>query len=354
MTEPLPRGSRLVIFGYLGGRNFGDELMLLGLIAEAEAAGVGEIRIITPDGGIPPHLAGRLGGAFARSPTGMLAALRWSTTFAVCGGTVYHDAFDDRRYRNYCRSIASHTLLYLAARALGNRVLLSGVGVGPLRRWRTKTLLKLALRAAHDISVRDQASLDDIAGIGVARGKTTLRADLALSARPEFPPARPAMPPTILLSLVPAAITSLVPPARAQQFIDTLGERLADLLAANPRWRLTVLEVAVGQHDNDAPVARAMATAAAVGAPDRVDRLRFDGNPHHFLDAIGSASAVIASRYHIATAAELIGAPTFWIPYQRKVIDSAHDLGVSGERMQLPHVTGVPALIEWLCETVAP
>ena len=107
--------KRVLVFGYFGGRNFGDELMLIGLIEELRARGAGTIRIIAPEGKLLEHLEGEVERAYPKSPAAIASALLWASAFVICGGTTFHDSFSDGRHRaaNALRTCSGISLLRL-------------------------------------------------------------------------------------------------------------------------------------------------------------------------------------------------------------------------------------------------
>ena len=348
MTAKRSHLNRVLVFGYFGGRNFGDELMLLGLIAELRARGAGAIRIIAPQGKVPPHLEGQVERAYRKAPAGLGSGLAWASALVVCGGTMFHDSFPEKRHRAYRRNLAAIAGLCAAARVMGRKVLLLGVGIGPLRRRFTRAAARVAIAAASDIRVRDRCSLEDIEALCGGSPKLSLGRDLAFFAVTQLPVPAPNGRPTLVLSLVPADLVSTTSSAQAGAFLDCLLEELAGHLEQHPQWRVAVLAAAVGEVDDDRLIAAHVASRLSAAFRGRVEPLSFDGDPLCFLRTIASARAVIASRYHVATAAELIGAPTLWLPYQRKVADGAAELGVEDERVIPLTPAGAKKAAAWL------
>lgn len=348
MTVKRHHLARVLVFGYFGGRNFGDELMLLGLVAELRARGAGAIRIIAPQGKVPPHLEGQVERAYRKAPAGLASGLAWASALVVCGGTMFHDSFPDQRHRAYRRNLAAIAGLCAAARAMGRKVLLLGIGIGPLRRGFTRASARIAIAAASEIRVRDRSSLEDIEALCGGSPKLSLGRDLAFFAATQLPVPAPHERPTLVLSLVPADLVSTTSSAQAGAFLDRLLEELAGHLEQHPQWRVTMLAAAVGEVDDDRLVAARVSSRLAAAFPAQVECLSFDGDPCTFLRTIASARAVIASRYHVATAAELIGAPALWLPYQRKVADGAAELGVADERVIPLTPAGAEKAAAWL------
>lgn len=238
MTVKRRHLNRVLVFGYFGGRNFGDELMLVGLIEELRERGAGAIRIIAPQGKVPRHLEGHVERAYQKAPGGLASGLAWASAFVVCGGTMFHDSFPDERHRAYRRNLAAIAGLCGAARATGCKVLLLGIGVGPLRRRFTRAAARIAIAAASEIRVRDRSSLEDIEALGGRAPKLSLGHDLAFLAEAQLPVAAPQGQATLVLSLVPPELVSTSPAAEARVFPESLLGELEAFLAEHPDWRV--------------------------------------------------------------------------------------------------------------------
>lgn len=351
MTVPSRHLKRVLVFGYLGGRNFGDELMLIGLIDELRQRGADAIRIITPAGHLPAHLEGQVQLAYPRTAAGVTRALLWASAFVVCGGTMFHDSFGDARHRAYRRNLAAIAGLCAAARAMGRKVLLLGIGMGPFHRRSTKATARLAIASASEIRVRDRSSFKDVEALGDPEAKLSLGSDLAFGVMARLPAPASQDPPALVLSPVPPALVSTATPSEAHAFLPTLLDALRSFLEAHADWRITVLAAAVGEVDDDRDVASRFSATLGEAFPGRVAFMPFDGDPFRVLGQLAGARAVMASRYHVATAAELAGVPTLWMPYQRKVQDSAAEMGVEDSRIVALSPAGAAKARAWL-ETV--
>lgn len=333
---------RILVHGYFGGRNFGDDLMLLGFL-NRHVRPDDTVAIITPDGKLPAHLDARVARAYPKSAKGFLAGIAWATDFVLCGGTVFHDAYPAERHRRYHKNLIAVAGLLRFARLAGRRVLLPGIGLGPLTRPLTRATARIALRSAVHAGLRDERSLADAAAIGCA-DRVKFEADLSDAAglvRCEGPRRG------LTLSLVSPALISTTDTETAERFYTGLATALGD-------WQkrtgepMTLLVICVGQADSDiAFAAQFQRMAAAAGATD-LKLHPYDGDPVAMADRIGAARAMIAMRFHAATISEKFGTPTFWLAYQRKVIDGAIVLGAPESRAGIPDSRGLARIIQWL------
>lgn len=333
---------RILVHGYFGGRNFGDDLMLLGFL-NRHAQQSDQIAIITPDGTLPDHLRGRVLRAYPKSVRGFLAGLSWATDFVLCGGTVFHDAYPAERHKRYRKNLVAVASLLRIASLAWRKVHLPGIGLGPLRRPLTKAMARIALGSAMHVGLRDERSIADAGKIGLAH-RVVHEPDLSNSA---------GLAPSdgqrsgLALSLVSPALISTTDTATADRFYTGLASALAawQHQTAEP---ITLLVICVGAADSDSGFAAQFERIAAAAGVNDLTICPYDGNPVTMAARIGATRAMIAMRFHAATVAEKLGTPTFWLAYQRKVIDGAVELGVDDTRIGIPDSEGLARITAWL------
>lgn len=179
-ASPSEKGGSLLLSGWYGGGNVGDEAILAALLQM--------VRDERPDLAVaalsvdPGYTAAAHGlRAIPRQPLAALLAIRRCTGFALGGGGTVQDVTS-------VYNLPSFLIYPLLAKRLGKRVVWSGVGVGPLRTRLGRRLAWLAGQQADAISVRDEASATLLRGIGVAAAKVRVTADPALHLRPQTGP----------------------------------------------------------------------------------------------------------------------------------------------------------------------
>jgi polysaccharide pyruvyl transferase CsaB len=171
--------SRILISGYYGFGNAGDEAVLAAILAslrrqmpEAQCAVLS----------VAPAATTRLHGvpAFHRArPREVLAALRRCDLFISGGGSLLQDV-----------TSLSSLLFYLAqiqlARFLRRRVMIYAQGIGPLLRPVARRLTARTLRVVDCITVRDAESAAALRGIGLTgdRPPIEVTADPVFSLQP--------------------------------------------------------------------------------------------------------------------------------------------------------------------------
>ena len=300
--------------------------MLVGLVRLLRRRRPCTIRIQTPDGMVSKGLrAIGVDAGYKKSPADILRGLLWAECVVLGGGTIFHDAYPDERYRGYWRNLLVLALIFALARVLGRHVSLIGIGVGPLRRRRTRLFTTLLKWAAHDISVRDQPSADDLHSLPGRHGKVRVADDLSAFANFAALGVARSGRGIIGLSLVPPGVVSGADGGAVERFYDALGGQLGQALERGEISGVMLFSANVGK-DSDLQVAARMARTLSAHA-ERVEQVRFDGDPEKFAGRLADCDLVLAARYHVAIASSSMGIPTLWLAYQRKVMDAAPAYG---------------------------
>ena len=155
---PQPIAKRVLLCGYYGEHNLGDDALLQVALAQLPA---GVIPTVTAYD--ERQVRERFGVSTVprRSLRRVLAALKGVDALMLGGGSLLQDATS-------FRSLLYYGALITAAKLQGKQVLLWGQGLGPLRRRRSRLLVRALLPFATAISWRDQASASLAAEWGVA------------------------------------------------------------------------------------------------------------------------------------------------------------------------------------------
>ena len=153
----------LVLAGYLGCGNIGDDAVMLGFLHGLEAASGGEAYTYTVLARDPSEVK-RLYGldAVERRSVREVEAIDACDALVFPGGSVFQDATS-------VRSVAYYHSLVRRAKARGKKVLLVGQGVGPVTTFFGKRLTAAAYEAADLVVARDPGTTATLKGIGVRR-----------------------------------------------------------------------------------------------------------------------------------------------------------------------------------------
>jgi polysaccharide pyruvyl transferase CsaB len=270
---------RVLVNGYYGFGNTGDEALLEGLLRGLTAAGH-EPRVLSADPAQTAALHGVL--AFHRLRS-LPAALSWCEAFVSGGGGLLQD-------RSSRRSLRYYLLLIRVARALGKSVVVYGQSIGPLSgsgRRRVAAVLR-----GVPIAVRDTHSVDLLAGLGLT---ATLVGDPALLLDPPSGP-------------IGETGTILVPRAGHPDLTDALAAVGVDSLESG----LPVALLPFHPEEDGPEVERLRAALPSA-------RLLWPADHREVLRLISGARLVVSARLHGLILSAAAGTPFVGLVYDPKV-----------------------------------
>ncbi|HOF87886.1 MAG TPA: polysaccharide pyruvyl transferase CsaB, partial [Armatimonadota bacterium] len=170
--------STVLLSGYYGYNNLGDEAVLGGLLAGLRAAAPA-VRPVVLSGDVAATERLHAVDAIPRMGLGAVrAALREADLFVSGGGSLLQDVTSLRSPLYYLG------LLWLAQRA-GVPTMALAQGMGPLRHPLNRLLARRILNRARAITVRDDASAAFLAGLGVDRPPIEVTADPSFLLEPD-------------------------------------------------------------------------------------------------------------------------------------------------------------------------
>lgn len=152
----------IVISGYYGFGNTGDEAVLDGILATFAEIGLDER--ITVLSGSPAQTAAAHESVKAihrYSPTGVLRALRGADLVISGGGSLLQDATSSR-------SLYYYLYVLRLAQVFRRKTMIYAQGIGPLKSEKSKRAVGRVLKRASAVTVRDSDSLSVIESLGVA------------------------------------------------------------------------------------------------------------------------------------------------------------------------------------------
>ncbi|OPZ51093.1 MAG: putative N-acetylmannosaminyltransferase [Firmicutes bacterium ADurb.BinA052] len=320
---------RVVVSGYHGFGNIGDEAVLAALIQQTrEIAPEAEYVALSGDPARTVSVHGI--GAIPRTSVAVVVReLRRADLLVSGGGSLLQDATGRG-------SVPYYAGIMLLARMLGVPVSVYAQGVGPLNSGAARRLARLALSRASVITLRDPGSMELVRQIGVTKPQPVLVADPAFALEPEdagdceasLPPC-----PRVMFALRPwpgADNREAVYAGVIQRVCNELGANVV-LLAFQP--------------DTDLAVASGIADLCEAGGCARPQVVAFHGSPGQALSTIAQADLVVGMRLHSLIFAASAGVPTVAIDYDLKVRALA-------ERMGNTHVVSVDAPPEEIVRVV--
>jgi polysaccharide pyruvyl transferase CsaB len=156
--------NRILISGYYGFGNAGDEAVLAAMLASLRRQSPGvQCRVLSAAPEITSQLHAIPASHRAR-PREVLQALRRCDLFVSGGGSLLQDVTS-------LNSLFFYLAQIVLARALRRRVLIYAQGIGPLRHPAARRLTTSVLRRTNWITVRDAESAAELARLGLAPGK---------------------------------------------------------------------------------------------------------------------------------------------------------------------------------------
>jgi teichuronic acid biosynthesis glycosyltransferase TuaH len=159
---------RIVLGGYYGEGNLGDELLLRIITERLKAAGH-HLAVVSLDPGDTQRRHG-LAAIDRGSLAELIRQIQAADAFMLGGGGLFqdHHQFTRADLRTFpARSVSHYAQLCLLARELSVPYLLFGMGVGPLYTDDARAITKDTFEHAAYASVRDEASLELLREIGV-------------------------------------------------------------------------------------------------------------------------------------------------------------------------------------------
>jgi polysaccharide pyruvyl transferase CsaB len=300
--------SRVVLSGYYGFGNLGDEAVLAATVAELRRRRSGlDISVLSAS---PVATARAYGveGVPRAQPRAVVRALRGCDLFLSGGGSLFQDATSWRSPWYYLAVLAG-------ARRWSRRTAVYAQGFEPAHRGWIRAGIRSVLNGVDLVTVRDAASARVLAEAGVRRPRTVVSADPSFLLDPDATPA--------------------VDRERARW-----GSGLLFGLSVRPWGDGRVLEaVAAAAREAGArlgvrwvllPMHRPHDVEAAESVAARLDGavvVREPFEPREMLALIGRLDLLVAMRLHALIFAASQGVPIVPVAYDRKVAALAEELG---------------------------
>lgn len=301
--------SRVVISGYYGFHNLGDEAVLAATAGELRKRRPGvEIAVLSAS----PAETSRLYAIRAvsrRDPREIARVLRRCDLFLSGGGSLFQDTTSWRSPWYYLSILA-------LARRLARRTAVYAQGIEPFHRAHVRTAVGFLLDRVDLITVRDVTSQTVLAKMGVHRPRVVLSADPSLLLAPEWSKAVEAE----KVRWGHGRVFGLALRPWGHNQIVRVAADAARLIAARlgVRWALLPMHP-----PGDLGVAEAL--AARIGPAAVVVKTPL--GPREMLALVGSLDLLVGMRLHALLFAVSQGVPIVPVAYDPKVDALARDLG---------------------------
>ena len=288
--------ANLVLAGYFGSGNLGDDAILLGFIH-----GLGKtshsVKVMSGN----PEETYRLYGieAFDRRDMGPFKKhMAEADALVFPGGSIFQDS-------SSVRSVAYYGNLVKVAKSLGKKVVMLGQGIGPLTSYLGKRWAASAFNMADAIVVRDPGSVATLQGLGVKR-PVRVAADLAFL----LPTPKEGDLGGFSVGGMRAVGISVRPHGKKDDVKNLFGE-FARLLF-NSQIMPVLIEM---DRANDGPLILEISKSQGGKIPD----LRKIQTPMQVQQRMARLDAVVAMRLHGGILAATVGIPPFMVSYDPKV-----------------------------------
>ena len=308
--------SNIVISGYYGFGNAGDEAMLCAIIdairkEEADAH-------ITVISGNPTETSKKHNihavGTF--SAFGILKAIANSDLVISGGGSLLQDATSIRNTYYYLSIMA-------LAKMMGKKVMLYSQGIGPLNRPSTRRAVSFILRFVDTITVRDSISKSELESLGIEDVEVTADAVLAMQ------PADLSIGKRILEGYTSKLPKSIENPKRIGVAVrswkdDTeYRESLANVLSRLQEQDDVEIIFIPMSHPEDTKEAKIIASYMPKGA------IVLEGpfSTEEQVSLSGNVDLMIGIRLHALVFSSLMGKPVIGISYDPKITSFLHMIG---------------------------
>jgi polysaccharide pyruvyl transferase CsaB len=322
--QPINTTKRVLIAGYYGFGNMGDEAILSALLDQLRACAPDVLPVVVS--GSPDETSAAHG----------VDAVRWNDIRALTdaahsadriilgGGGLFHDYWqvsDEHLLMPEHRGIAFFTAFPLLAALFDKPLMIYAVGVGPLYTDTGRLLTRTTFEQAQIASVRDADSLALVRNLGISSERISLSADPIFTLAVDAPRRTPN--PRLRLGAAVREWNIGVDQAawmeKAARALDHLADQIDVEIVFLAFQTPPADERTPSDADISAEVAVQMRHSAAVKTPE---------SPRAMLEALASCDLVLGMRLHSILLAARLGVPSVGLIYDPKVASAMRDLGI--------------------------
>lgn len=289
--------KKVVISGYYGFENFGDEISLQVIINNLKESGI-DITVLSSK----PELTSMENGVnafYTFNIFDIIKQLFVSDVLISGGGSLFQD-------KTSIKSFLYYIFVILVAKILGKKVVIFSQGFAPLRCKYLEVILSLVLKNVDYISVRDQESKCYLQSLGI---KSAAFADSAWA----FDKNRVIKRSKVVVQL-----------REWHNFNDEKIEILAKLIAQ--KYRTTKIEILPLQEEKDLGVCEKLHNALQGNVVDV--QVLHGLSTKEIMDTIASSYSLIAMRYHACLLGLKHGVHILALSYDEKVTNLAKKFNI--------------------------
>jgi polysaccharide pyruvyl transferase CsaB len=343
---------KALICGYYGFGNAGDEAILTVLLEDLRR--VHPEASVTVMAGSPEDLvaAHEVEAIHWQDVEAMIEAGRTADLMILGGGGLFQDhyGFDpDLMLTPRHGNISYYGGFALLASMTETPLAVYGIGVGPLDTEEGRRYTRLALSQADRLSIRDGASLELVAGLGIDPDRLVLGADPAFLLQG----ASPSMLPEVLTTQgAPNASMTIgvsVRPWRDQSWHPRLAAAL-DRLVTRYEARVVFVPFQMSPHRHEDDAGTSLAVLTSMKEKKRAVILQGGYTPAERQAILGGCDLVIGMRLHSVIFAANTHTPVVALSYDRKVAQVMTELGCPELVVELESLDRLPSLVEQALE----
>lgn len=298
--------SRILLSGYYGFSNAGDEAMLTAIIAglRSEVPSV-EITVLS---GNPKMTAAKhnVKSLHRFDALGFLKALRHTDLLISGGGSLLQDVTSSR-------SLFYYLSVILMGKIFSKKVMLFSQGIGPIKSSLARILTKWVCNSANLMTVRDDGSFEELKNMGVHEDKIIVTADAVFS----LPKANKEKGQVILqargIAKKPLIGVALRPWQGQERYVKEFAVA-AEYLRTTYNAQIVFMSL---QFPADTKVAEKV--IAAMGSSENVFVLEQGFTTEEYLAIVSNLNLVIGMRLHALVFAALENIPFMAISYDPKI-----------------------------------
>ncbi|WGF90237.1 polysaccharide pyruvyl transferase family protein [Marinivivus vitaminiproducens] len=311
-----------LLFGYLGGRNLGDDAMLSGFFSAAPektdfvvlARDKDEVKI--PTNRTVKVLAANFFEA-------MKQIIRSDGVIRV-GGTSFHDEYKIKSNLRMKCNYAKLMFMYLLPWLLRKKIAAIGIGAGTPLHWWTKFTATLSFRACRLIIARDRASARILNNL---TGGHNVLAGVDLAFLDERDLCNRTMPGVIGVSVLDLSPFMTIGYGSQLDFWEEVIKRTAERSAGK---ELRIFAFKDNDSESDLIIAKELERRMG-GLFDQVSVVGYADGLERILNDMSACDTFVATRYHSAIFASLMGMKMVIVPYNEKLLHLVDDLAISPE-----------------------
>lgn len=301
--------ANLLLAGYFGSGNLGDDAILLGFV---QGLGSSEFNL-TVLSGSPEDTYRNYGlASIPRKDIGQVKeAIGKCDALVFPGGSIFQDVTS-------ARSVTYYSSLVKMAKAQNKKVIFLAQGVGPVKRFFGKRGTASAFNAADLITVRDPGAAQTLRDLGVSK-PIRVTADMAFLLPP---PAESDNNKGYAVGNMKTVGISIRPWGKGKEVVNLFSDLTRMLFQAN--YMPVLIEM---DKNEDGPLILEVSKAQGGKIPD----LRKMQTPMQVQQRMSRMDAVIAMRLHAGVLAATVGIAPFMVSYDPKVSSFAKllDLGAA-------------------------